>query len=127
MVIGENQRFLAAIITLKVDIDPAKGTPSRKLMQEVKTFFKQLLNLTINTTEEAISSDAVTKYIQTCIDQTNEKAVSRAANIRKWVIVPDDFSIAGGELTPTLKLKRKFTEVKFKNLVDEMYAAEAKL
>jgi long-subunit acyl-CoA synthetase (AMP-forming) len=52
----------------------------------------------------------------------NGKAVSRAAHVRKWKILPIDFSISGGELTPTLKLKRKVTEKKYQQLVDEMYS-----
>jgi len=38
------------------------------------------------------------------------KSVSRAAYIRKWKLLIDDFSLPGGELTPTLKLRRKVTE-----------------
>jgi long-chain-fatty-acid--CoA ligase ACSBG len=58
---------------------------------------------------------------------TNKKSVSRAAHIRKFKLLPTDFSIPGGELTPTLKLKRKVTEKKYASLVDEMFAPEAKL
>jgi long-chain-fatty-acid--CoA ligase ACSBG len=42
--------------------------------------------------------------------------------VRKWTLLPIDFSIQGGELTPTMKLKRKFTEKKFQGFVDEMYS-----
>lgn len=40
MVIGENQKFLSAFITFKVDVDPVKGIPSRNLTNEAKNFFK---------------------------------------------------------------------------------------
>lgn len=53
--------------------------------------------------------------------------MSRAAHIRKFKLLPVDFSIAGGEFTPTLKLKRKVTETKYKQFVDELFAADAKL
>jgi len=52
--------------------------------------------------------------------------VSRAAHIRKWTLLPFDFSVAGGELTPTMKLKRKVTEKKYEDLINQMYG-EAKL
>ena len=56
----------------------------------------------------------------------NTKAVSRAAYIQKFRILPIDFSIPGGELTPTMKLKRKVTELKNEVIVEEMYM-DAKL
>ena len=65
-------------------------------------------------------------YIQKCIDQTNSKAVSQAAYIRKFKLLTIDFSLPGGEFTPTLKLKRKVTEKKYADIVEEMYQ-EAKL
>jgi len=40
MVVGENQKFLAAFITFKVDVDPVKGVPSRNLTNDAKQFFK---------------------------------------------------------------------------------------
>lgn len=47
--------------------------------------------------------------------------------MRKFKLVPTDFSIPGGELTPTLKLKRKATEKKYIAYVEEMFAPDAKL
>ena len=41
--------------------------------------------------------------------------------LQKFRIVPVDFSVAGGELTPTLKLKRKIVLEKYAGLVEEMY------
>ena len=76
---------------------------------------------------KAIAEAKVTEFIKTCIDKTNKKSVSRAAHIRKFKLLAEDFSIPGGELTPTLKLKRKVTETKYKQYVDEMFAMEAKL
>jgi long-chain-fatty-acid--CoA ligase ACSBG len=58
---------------------------------------------------------------------TNKKVVSRAAAIKKFTLIPIDFSIPGGELTPTMKLKRKITEQKYNAVVETMYAVEAKM
>ena len=67
------------------------------------------------------------KYFNQIIEKANNKAVSKAAHVRKFKILPLDFSLQGGEFTPTLKMKRKFSELKYKPLIDEMYQAEAKL
>ena len=53
--------------------------------------------------------------IQTAVDETN-KAVSKAESIRKFVILPEDFTIAGGQLTAKLSVKR--------HVVAQQYAAE---
>jgi long-chain-fatty-acid--CoA ligase ACSBG len=53
--------------------------------------------------------------------------VSRAAHVRKFIVVPMDFSLPGGEFTPTLKLKRKVVEGKYKVEIEDMYANEPKL
>lgn len=65
--------------------------------------------------------------MQKCVEETNKKVVSKAAHIKKIKLLPIDFSIPGGELTPTMKLKRKVTEKKFQKEVDEIYQVQAKL
>ncbi len=127
MVIGENQKFLCALITLKVDIDVTKGIPTNNLTTDARNFFRTQIGVEVKTTEEAIKNEKVKKFIDSCTQKTNSKAVSRAAQVRKWTLLPVDFSIPGGEFTPTLKLKRKVTEKKFQKIVDEMYAEAAKL
>lgn len=126
MVVGENQKFLCALVTFKVEVDPATGIPSRNLTNEAKNFFKNQLNVEVKTTDEVVTNDKVQKFIQQSIEKTNSKAVSRAAHIRKWKLLLDDFSLPGGEFTPTLKLKRKVAEKKYQAFIDEMYA-EGKL
>ena len=127
MMLGEQQRFMAALITFKADIDPKSGVPSRNLMPEARNFFKDKLGVDVKTTEQAIAEPKVSEFIKQCIEATNKKSVSRAAHIRKFKLLPDDFSVPGGELTPTLKLKRKVTEKKYKQHIDEMFAPEPKL
>ena len=47
------------------------------------------------------------------MEATNKRLVSRAAHIRKFKLIPNDFSGPGGELTPTQKLKRSVTAKKY--------------
>lgn len=127
MVVGENQRFMAALITLKVDIDMTTGVPSTKLTSEVTSFLKTKLGVEVKTSDEAIVNQKVIEYIQSCILQSNKKLVSKAAHIKKFKLIANDFSQTGGELTPTMKLKRKVTEQKYGREISGMYQTEARL
>ena len=127
MMIGEQRRFMSAIITFKVDIDMKTGQPSKNLTNESINYFKQAADVEVKTSDEACSNQKVFECIQKCIAATNKSVVSRAAQIKKFTLIPTDFSIPGGELTPTMKLKRKITEQKYSDVVEKMYAVEAKM
>ena len=45
--------------------------------------------------------------------------------IKKFVIVPNEFTVDGGELTPTLKVRRRFVNEKYKLEIESMYAEHA--
>ncbi len=42
--------------------------------------------------------------------------------IIRFTLMPDEFSIAGGEITPTMKIKRKNVVNKFQEIIDSMYS-----
>jgi long-subunit acyl-CoA synthetase (AMP-forming) len=48
--------------------------------------------------------------------------VSKAQVVKKWMILPNDFSVDGGEFTPTMKLKRKFVSQKYAKEIENMYS-----
>ena len=49
------------------------------------------------------------------------KKLEQFETIKKILIVPDEFTVAGGEITPTLKLKRRVIESKYKQQIEELY------
>lgn len=104
---------MGAIVTFKVDIDPITGVPTHNLMPDTKAFFKSELGIDIKTSDEACVDPKVNAFIEKCIGITNGKSVSRAAHMRKFKLIADDFSVPGGELTPTLKLKRPVATKKY--------------
>ena len=59
--------------------------------------------------------------VQDAINAANVKAVSRAQTIKKFTILPGDFSIPGGELTPTMKLKRPVINKKYADYINALY------
>jgi long-chain acyl-CoA synthetase len=59
--------------------------------------------------------------VQESIDQINNR-VNRWETIKKFEILPRDLSVEDGELTPSMKVKRKVVERKHAELLDRMYA-----
>ena len=127
MLLGENQRFMAALITFKVDIDMTTGLPSNKLTSDAIKFIKAETGEDLKTSDEACKNQKVFEMINKCVAETNKLSVSKAAHLKKFKLIPTDFSQPGGELTPTMKLKRKVTEKKYEAEVNQIYQAEAKM
>jgi len=59
--------------------------------------------------------------IDEAIKKVNSKTVSRASRVQKWLILDGDFTVNGGELTPSMKLKRKVTEKKYIKEIEALY------
>lgn len=62
-----------------------------------------------------------TKFIQSVIDEVNKKVSTNDQKIRKFNILENEFSVEGGELTSTLKLRRNFILQKYEKVIDELY------
>ncbi|XP_052099586.1 long-chain-fatty-acid--CoA ligase ACSBG2-like isoform X2 [Mytilus californianus] len=122
MLIGDKRKFLSMILCLKVDINPDTAEPSNNLTTDCKDWCKSI-GSEATTVEDIIDKkDAVVlKAIQDGIDRANAKSVSRAAKVQKWSIIPRDFSIPGGELGPTLKLRRPVVTKMYKKTIDAFY------
>ena len=59
--------------------------------------------------------------MQEYIDQLN-KTLAKHETIKKFAILPHDFTLEAGEITPSLKVKRKVVEQKYKKILDGFYA-----
>ena len=73
------------------------------------------------TIHEARNCAKVEAFIERCMKDVNQKVASRAQEVRRWVILPQEFSVGGGEITPTGKLKRKLIEKKYSSFVRALY------
>jgi long-chain acyl-CoA synthetase len=106
MVIGDGQKMPAAFIQ-----------PSFDFVKE----WAKIHKINIGTTNaEIISSTKVIERIQEEVDQLNEK-FGNWEKIKRFELTPDVWSIEGGHLTPTLKLKRKVVMEKYKDLFNKIY------
>lgn len=125
MVIGDKRKYLSCLVTLKVDVDADTGEPSDNLTELAVKFCKSL-TCEAKTVSEILSSndEKIMKAIKEGIDRANAKAVSRAQKVQKFIILEKDFSIPGGELGPTLKLRRPIVSKMFKDKIDALYEDE---
>ena len=104
MVYGDKRNFLTALITL--DPDEAAAYAEHKEI-EYEDFAELADNPLINEKMERVL-------------QAKNKKLASYETIKKFAILPEDFEI-GEELTPTLKVKRKFTIEKYWDILDALY------
>ena len=107
MVIGDGQKMPAAFIQ-----------PSFEFIKE----WAKIHSIQIGTTNEEIVSNAkVIERIQEEVDKLNDK-FGNWEKIKRFELTPDIWSIEGGQLTPTLKLRRKIIMEKYLDLFHKIYS-----
>ena len=70
--------------------------------------------------EDLVANQQVQKRYAHRVQLINDKLPSYQT-IKKFILLPRDFSVDGGELTPTLKLKRKVIYSKYQDRIERMY------
>ncbi|MCY7352308.1 MAG: long-chain fatty acid--CoA ligase [Cytophagaceae bacterium] len=106
VVVGEGQKFPSALIV------PEYGA--------LKTWCN-LHEIACDTNQQMVDNEKVIEKINQEVEKLNE-AFAQYEKVKKNSLLAQPFTIDGGELTPTLKLKRKNISTKYKNLIDKMYA-----
>ena len=89
LVVGDGQPFIGALVTIDRETFPAWAEQHGK-SGDVRTL---------------VDDPDLVAAVQEAVDDAN-KAVSKAESIRKFTILPDEWTEEGGQLTPSLKLKR---------------------
>lgn len=111
VVVGEGRPFIGALITLD------KGLLSTWLKSQ---HLDENMSM-----EQAANNDAVRAFVQQYVDQANSD-VSRAESVRKFLILPEDFSEEQGTMTPSLKVIRPKVIEQNADLIDRvLYAPKA--
>jgi long-chain-fatty-acid--CoA ligase ACSBG len=113
VVIGDKKKYLSCLLTLK--------TKSPGVLADEVTNFVKPYGSNATTVKDAIKCPNFRKAIQASIDQANTKAISNAQKIQRFVVLDTEFSVDGGEMTPTLKLKRKIINQKYEAVIESMY------
>jgi long-chain acyl-CoA synthetase len=63
---------------------------------------------------------ATREQVQAAVDEVNQ-GLAHHEQLKKFLLLERDFSIEGGEITPTLKVKRRFVEKKYQPQIDALY------
>ncbi|XP_078054539.1 long-chain-fatty-acid--CoA ligase ACSBG2 isoform X1 [Mustelus asterias] len=122
MLIGDKRKFLSMLLTLKCNVNNETGEPQDNLTEDAIQFCQKLGSKATKVSEILTSRDAeVYAAIQECINRVNEKATSNAQRVQKWLLLEKDFSILGGELGPTMKLKRPVVLKMYSDQIDDFY------
>ncbi|KAJ8278567.1 hypothetical protein GJAV_G00088990 [Gymnothorax javanicus] len=122
MLIGDKRKFLSMLLTIKSQVNPDSGAPEDELTEEAVALCQRLGSSSTRVSQIAGGRDrAVHTAIQEGINRVNEKATSNAQRIQKWTVLEKDFSILGGELGPTMKLKRPVVMKMYKEQIENFY------
>jgi long-chain acyl-CoA synthetase len=106
MVVGDNQPFIAALVTLDPDALKAWVANNKKDGASIN---------------DLVNDPDLIAVIQTAVDEAN-KAVSKAESIRKFTLLTTDFTIAGGHLTAKLSVKRHVVAKEFAKEIVALFA-----
>ncbi|MFO8111999.1 MAG: AMP-binding protein [Desulfosalsimonadaceae bacterium] len=105
VVIGDRRKYMSALFTLDPD----------KLDAEIEAAGSPAKNM-----EEAAKCEKFKAHLQKQVEAVNA-TLARVQAIKKFVIIPEEFSTEGGELTPTMKLKRRVINEKYAEEIESMY------
>lgn len=107
-VYGDRKPYLIAILTMN--------------LERVLEFAKEH-NLRYFDVADLAKNEKIIKLFEKEVEKVN-KSLARYETIKKFVIVPQDFTIEGGELTPTLKLKRRVIYKKYADKIECLYGED---
>jgi long-chain acyl-CoA synthetase len=103
---GNDRKFVSAIITL--DPDAMEGWAAHR-------------GVGGRSYAEIVMSDEVRQMVQGYVDQLNEK-LNRWEQVKRFVILDHDLTVEDGEITPSMKVKRKVVEDRYRDQLDKLYA-----
>ncbi|WP_440121454.1 AMP-dependent synthetase/ligase [Tenacibaculum sp. Ill] len=105
MVIGEGEKMAAAFIQ-----------PNFEFVRE----WAQRHNVTVGDNKDLVNNPKVIERIQEEVDYANTK-FGKWETIKKFELTEEEWSIDGGQLTPTMKMKRNIIKEMYKDLYDKIY------
>jgi long-chain acyl-CoA synthetase len=105
IVIGNARKFPAALIVPNLDA--------------LRTYAKTL-SLEAKEPVQLAQQPRIHEYFKKKVDEVTRELAPHE-KIKKIALIPQEFTIEGGELTPSLKIRRKFVEDKYRDVIDALY------
>lgn len=106
VVIGDRQRYLAVLLTLNADRIPVDAQSCGSGACDAET---------------AACDGKFLEFLQRQIDAVNAR-LARVQAVKKFKVIPKEFTVEGGELTPSMKIKRKVVTEKYKREIEQLYS-----
>lgn len=103
--IGEGRKFISALVV-----------PNFVLLED----YCRKNGIEYTSPEQIVNNPEIYKFYEGLIAEKT-KSLGQVEKIKKFILLPHELSQEAGELTPTLKLKRKFIDQKYKPLIDKLY------
>ena len=124
MLIGDNRKYCSALFTLDVgailrDIHGLDG--ATEVPKDPNEQLSKLKELGHDLSEYTSVGSDVHKQLEQSVQELNQR-FSNPEQIKKFTILPRDLNIDEGELTPTLKIRRKQIRENWANEIESMYA-----
>lgn len=120
IMIGDQRKFNIMLITLRADGATGEFPGSDMLDPDVRSIGSR----GCKSIPDAVHDEKWIAHIEQAIKAANADGAvchNNAWKVQSFTILPYDVSIVGGELTPTLKLKRDYVDKKFKSVIDYIY------
>ena len=105
VVVGDRRKFATVIIS-----------PSFPMLEE----WARANDISFSSRQELVSDPRVQKLYEDIVAEINQN-LARYETLKKVLLVPDEFTADDGSLTPTLKLRRKVVEERYREQIDELY------
>ncbi len=109
VVIGERRKFVSALITLD---------------EQAVTQFAEQKSIAFDSFADLTQHPDIVGLIEAHVAEVNAE-LAGVEQVKQFRILPDDFSVDSGTITPTMKIKRKPINERYGDVIDQMYAGSA--
>ncbi|NAW50248.1 AMP-binding protein [Elizabethkingia argentiflava] len=106
MVIAEGRQFVSALIV-----------PNFEFLKAML----EKMNIPFTSWEDILNREEIVKLYRTKIEEF-QRILASFERVKKFILMPAEFEMGSGEITPTLKIKRKVVLEKYKDLIERMYS-----